>query len=228
MLDSLRKGPFLLAVILAVITLLVEIASPWLGTPSTPGFGIPYLKLVDGFLVLTLLLMTASLLLGDRIQGRTQGIVTLVVALVMLGLSFRGILAALVELIIMLVLLAAVPFGPGIYMGIYGDFDLSNARMLLALTWLLKLGTVICLVLAQQRFPTQIGLLLLLVTSIVLNLVITFLHGLVPRPLVSVTDAIGGIVNGIVGLIWAIVFLIISIIAVIRAIRLGTRRQQDA
>lgn len=225
--ESLRKPFFLLALLVALLVVLVEVASPWISSDAPPGYGIPYMRFVDGLLLTTLALMAATLVIGERFQGRLQGIVTLLIALTLLGLSFRGILVALVELIIMLVLLAALPFGPAIYYGLYGNFDLSTARLLLGLTWFLKLILVACLVLAQRRFPTQIGLLLLLVTSIVLNIVVTFLHGLVPGPLVSVTDAIGGIVVGIIGLIWTIVFLILSVVAVIRALRLGTRRQQE-
>jgi hypothetical protein len=226
-LDSLRKPPFILALVVALLIVLVEAPPGWFHSETAPGYGIPYMRLVDTLLLLTLALIGSSLLIGDRFQGRLQGIITLLVALTFLGLAFRCILEAVVELIIMLALLAAAPFGPAIYIGLFGSFDVSTAGSLLALLWFLKIALVVCLLLAQQRLPLQIGLLLLLVTSIVLNFLVGFLHGLVPDPLVSVTDAVAGIVLGIVGLIWALVFLIISIVAVVRALRLGTRRQQQ-
>ena len=55
-------------------------------------------------------------------------------------------------------------------------------------------------------------------TSFLANLIVSFLHGLVPFPLVSITDAVAGIIVGILALIWAIVILIGSINAVIQAL----------
>jgi hypothetical protein len=52
----------------------------------------------------------------------------------------------------------------------------------------------------------------------VANLIISFLHGFVPIILVSITDAIGAIIVGILAVIWAIILLVFAIISVIKAI----------
>jgi len=49
--------------------------------------------------------------------------------------------------------------------------------------------------------------------------VVTFLHGMVPGILVSITDDIAAIVLAIVAIIWAIVLLVGSIPAVVKAVR---------
>jgi VanZ family protein len=82
----------------------------------------------------------------------------------------------------------------------------------------LKLGFVVCLLLAHQRFLQNKGLVLLVLTSLLANLIIGFLHNFVPLPLVSITDAIGAIVVAILAVIWALVLLIFAIISIIKAI----------
>jgi hypothetical protein len=46
-----------------------------------------------------------------------------------------------------------------------------------------------------------------------------FLHALPPSFLVSITDAVGGIVAGILAALWMIVFIFGALGAIIRAIR---------
>ena len=82
----------------------------------------------------------------------------------------------------------------------------------------LKFGFIVCLILAHQRFLQNKGLVLIVLTSLLANLIIGFLHNFVPGPLVSITDAIGAIIVGILAVIWAIVLLIFSIISIIKAI----------
>ena len=61
-------------------------------------------------------------------------------------------------------------------------------------------------------------MVLIIITSLVANLIISFLHNFVPIPLVSITDAIGAIVVAILAVIWAIVLLVGAIISIIKAI----------
>ncbi|MFN8450582.1 MAG: hypothetical protein U0521_18845 [Anaerolineae bacterium] len=82
-----------------------------------------------------------------------------------------------------------------------------------------KIGFAVCLVLAQQRFLQNRGLVLLVVSTLVANIVISFLHGFVPIILVSITDAIGAIIMAVCGCIWWILALIGAIPAVLRALR---------
>ena len=62
------------------------------------------------------------------------------------------------------------------------------------------------------------GLVLLILTSFLGNLIISFLHNFVPIILVSITDALGGIVVAILAVIWAIFFMIFAIISIVKAI----------
>jgi hypothetical protein len=73
-------------------------------------------------------------------------------------------------------------------------------------------------VFAHQRFLQNKGLVLIIATSLIASIIVSFLHGLVPLFLVSITDAIAGIVVAIIAVIWGIFFLIGSIPAIIRAV----------
>jgi hypothetical protein len=75
------------------------------------------------------------------------------------------------------------------------------------------------LVAAQQRFIQNKGLVALVITTLVANLVVAFLHGIVPGILVSITDAIAAIVLAIVAIIWGLVLAIGSIPSIVNAIR---------
>jgi hypothetical protein len=76
----------------------------------------------------------------------------------------------------------------------------------------------ICLVLAHQRFLQNKGFVLIIVCSLVAKLVILFLHGLVPSPLVSITDCVGGLVVIVIAAIWSMIYLVGGVISVIKVI----------
>ncbi len=190
-----------------------------LSKPKPPGMGIRYLGLIDVLLVFTVGLMGVSLLISQRAQARVQGLASLIVSLIVLILSIVAIITALALLLLMVSLFLAAPFGTLAYLAVYGFFNRSGANVVLGLTLALKMGAVVCLVLAQQRFLQNRGLVLLILTSLLAALVVGFLHGLVPIILVSITDAIAAIVVAILALIWALFMLIGSLIAVIRALR---------
>jgi hypothetical protein len=220
MLDTLRIPLFLIAVVLIIISVLIEIGSA-LGLAmnnTPPGLGVPYLALLDGLLVYTILLMAASLLIPERIQGRVQGVITLIVSLMTLLTAVAQGFAALAKLIVMLQLLLAPIFGTLAYMVIFGTFPKEEATIVLSAIMTIKLTFAGFLIFAHQRFVQNKGLVLLVLTSLLANIVISFLHGFVPGFLVSITDAIAAIIIVILAAIWAIVFLIGSIVAVVKAI----------
>lgn len=228
MIESLRKPPFFVALIALVLVVLVELASVgFLGTVANeaygglenPGYGIRYLALLDGLLLYTVALMAMSLLVPERVHGRVQGIVTLIFSLLLLLGAIALIFIAITLLVTMVSLLLAVPFGTIAYMAVFSDFSVGAARATLGALMTLKLVFAVALVLAQQRFLENKGLVLLILTSLLANVIISILHGFVPGFLVSITDDIGAIVVGILAVIWALVFLIGSIPAVIKALR---------
>ena len=152
--------------------------------------------------------MVLALVLNPNVQAKLQGIVTLILSFFLALGSLVLILVAFVKLLIMVALFFAAPFGTIAYLAIWGDFPKSAAAVILSLILLLKLGAAICLPLAQQRFLKLKSLILLIATSFLATIVVSFLHGIVPGPLVSITDALAAIIVGILALIWAVVILI--------------------
>jgi hypothetical protein len=189
-----------------------------LSQKKPPGRAIRALALVDGILLFTVGLMGLGLLWGARIHGRVQGGLTLVFALLLLLAAIAMALAALAALMIMLALLAAVPFGTLAYLALYGFFNRAGAAALLGVILLLKAGAVVALALAQPRFLQNKGLDLMILTSFLAMMIISFLHGLVPGFLVSITDAIAAIIVGILAGVWCVFLLVGSIRALIRMI----------
>jgi hypothetical protein len=231
MFDQLRRPFFFVALALIVVIVLVELASLKLvglnsATDSmaaaldapTPGFGIPYLAILDGLVLYSISLIAVSLLLPEAIHARLQGIATLIVSLLWLLLAFIMTVAAIGLLVLMVSLLVAPIFGTIAYFVIYADFDRDSAAVTLSLLTALKIGFAVCLFVAQQRFLQNKGLVVIIAISLLANMLLVFLHGLVPSFLVSITDMLGAVIIAILALIWALVFLVGSVISIFKAV----------
>jgi hypothetical protein len=187
--------------------------------PQPTGYGVPYLALVDIVALFTVALMGAGLVLPDRLHGRIQGIVTIVAAIILIIVALVLLFIAIAELVVMVTLLLAIPFGTIAYLIVWGSFPRGDAAVLLSLLMFLKLVFAGALVLAQQRFLQNKGLVALVATSLVANIVVVFLHGLVPGILVSITDSVAGIVLAIAAIVWAIVLLVGAVPGVVKALK---------
>lgn len=221
---GLRLPFFIAAVVCLGLAVLVELGS--LGFVSSgqghpPGLGIAYLSLVDATVLFTVLLMAFSLLAGQNIAGRFQGLASLVFAILVIVGGIVAIFVALSLLLLMVGLLLAVPFGTIAYLVLFGGFDRGTASVFLGLIMLLKVIFAICLPLAQQRFLGMTGLVVLVLVSFLVTILVAFLQGLPPGVLVSITDAIAAIVVGVVGIVLAVVTLVFAIVAVVRALRVS-------
>ena len=228
MLDSMRKPIFVVALIVVLLTVLVELGSmAVLGQKtaassgldvSVSGRAIPALALLDGLVFYATLIIGIALLVPERLQSKVQGIVTLVFSLVLLLACIGVIFTNLGLLILKVSLFLAAPFGTIAYLALWGDFDTNGAHVVLGLLMTLKIVFAICLVLAHQRFLQNKGLDLIIITSLVANLIIAFLHGLVPGFLVSITDTGAAIVVGVLAAIWTVVYLVGGVISVVKVI----------
>ena len=211
MFEELRKPFFIAAVVVITLVVLVET-----GAGSTVS-GLFYLGILDALVLFTILLVGAPLVIGHRLHGRIQGIVTFVVSLLLLLGSIAMFFAALGLLMLMVSLLLAIPFGTVVYFAEYGSFD--RPTMALSLAMALKLGFSVLMIMAHQRFLENKGLVLIVMTSLIGTVLLSFLHGFFPRFLVSITDDIGAIVIAVLTLIWAFFYLVGAIPAILKALR---------
>jgi hypothetical protein len=186
------------------------------GTP--PGRAIPAMAVLDGLVLFTVLLMGAPMFIPERIFAKMQGVATLVVSLIALLGSIGGIFLTFSLVMLMVALLTAFPFGTIIYLIIYGFFDRTWSNVTLSFLILLKVSFAACLILAHPRFIQNKGLVLIVLTSLAANIIISFSHAMVPRPLVSITDAIAAILVFVLVVLWAVFFLVGSIVAVVKAV----------
>ena len=246
--DQLRIPFFIAALVLAVMIVAIElgggllISAPAIGNvcsqlpddddirdecdpdeidglaEDVPGLALSAMALVDGILLFTMGLMALPLLIPDSLHGRIQGIVTLIFALLMLIGAIGVGFFAFGKLLVMLGLLFSFPFGTIAYFAIYAFFARGAASAVLSGVMLFKIGFVVCLLLAQQRFLQNKGLVIMIITALLINVIVSFLHGFVPLFLVSITDAIGAIVMAICSGIWAIVLLVGALIAIVKAV----------
>lgn len=243
---ELRKPFFLIALIAVGLVVLVELGSSlFLGghdagqallteaakrginasgasdIQQPPGRGIPYLALIDVVAFYTVALMGASLIVPKKLHGRLQGVLTLIGSIVLIIVSLILLIIAFIELLIMVGLFFAFPFGTIAYLAIWGFFPRGDAAVILSLLMFLKLVFAGFLILAQPRFLQNKGLVALIVTSLVANIVVAFLHGFVPIILVSIVDDLAAVIFAIVAIIWAIILLIGSIPAVVKSVRVS-------
>jgi hypothetical protein len=159
-----------------------------------------------------------GVVLPQSLMGRVQGIASLVLSILLITGAIVAIFAALTLLLLMVALIASF-FGIIVYLAVFGDFGRNQAAIILSVLLAAKIAFGVLLILAHQRFLQNKGLVLLVVTSLIANVVISILHGLVPIVLVSVTDAIAAIIVSVLAVVWAIGLLVGAIIAIIRIIK---------
>jgi hypothetical protein len=229
--NYLRKPFFFSAVALAALIVLIESGSPWLLTnePNTQfleniktelpegsnlkvgkevsGLAVPALALLDGLILLTVVLMWMPLLITDRIHAKVQGVVTLFVSVSVLFIAIKTIYNAITSLTVMITLLTTPIFGTIGYLVVYGSFERGSAAIALISLMILKIGFAISLVLAHQQFLQNKGLVLIVFSSLLATIVVSFLQGFPPLRLVSITDAIAAIVVAISSVVWTLLFL---------------------
>jgi hypothetical protein len=222
MIGKLRLPFFVIALILLVLCVLIELGSDvFLDTGGKHyGLGIRYLALVDGLLLLTVGLIASPLIISHRAHGRIQGLVTFIASLLILIGSMLMAIVAIALVVLMLSLLLAVPFGTLAYMAKFSFFPVVGVAVTLSFLMTLKLGFAVCLILAHQRFLENKGLVLLILTSLGVSVILSFLQNLPPSILVSITDGFSAIVIAVIAAIWALVYLIGSIPAILKALRI--------
>jgi hypothetical protein len=222
---------FVVGLVCVALAVFGEVGSAWVAVAgkaggdlkslgaSPPGYGVPYLALLDGLILYTFGLMGLSMLLPSGIHAKIQGIATLIVSLLLLLGSIALIIVTFIVLMLMVSLLLAPLFGTIAYFALYADFATGRASGLLSAFMILKLAAAVCLILAHPRFLQNKGLVLLLLTSLLAQVITSFLHGFPPGFLVSITDAIAGLITAILAAIWSVILLVGSIVSVVKAVR---------
>ncbi|MBN1983462.1 MAG: hypothetical protein JW795_18135 [Chitinivibrionales bacterium] len=224
--ETLRLPLFITAGASCCVAFCIEIGSHfYIGSASatsgaaTPGIGINALALLDGLVTLTIGLMGLSLVIPQHIHGRLQGLITGIVSIGVLVMSIFFIIAALSKLLLMVGLLFAPIFGTIAYFAIFADFNTTAARATLGLLFTLKIVFAVALIFSHQRFFQNTGLIIIIVSSLLVNFLVSFLQAIVPGFLVSITDAVAAIIVGIVALIWSLIFLIGSLGPLVKSLK---------
>lgn len=226
---AMRKPFFIVALIVLALVIMIEAGSFFFldagdkggyGDLQNPGLGIIYQLSIDGLLLFGVGLIGIGLLLPDRLQGRIQGILTLIVSFLVLLASIVMIYLALALLMLMVSLLLAIPFGTVVYFATFADFETTAAAATLSFIMLLKLVFAVLLLLAHERFLQMKSLVFMVLTSLLATVIVSLLHGFAPAGfLVSITDSIAAIIVAILAAIWSLILLIGSIPAVIKVLR---------
>lgn len=217
--EKLRKPFFYTASIILFLALLIELSTGIFDFGlKIPGLGIPSIALIDSLLVFVITMMLLNVLVSPALMGKISGISTLIFSLCMLLVSIALLMYSLAELIAMIALLLSFPFGTAAYFAGFAGFDRAGAAAALSLLMFLKVLFAIFLVLAQQRFLENKGLIFLIFTMLLVNILVGFLHGFPPGFLVSIIDALAAIIVAIIGIIWSLNFFIRSIPAILKII----------
>jgi hypothetical protein len=185
------------------------------GTKS-PGMGIMALAFIDGILLYSWSTIKAGSVIPEKVLTPATKIANFCFFLFMIITAIAIIFTAIALITLMVSLLLAIPFGTIIYLIKYGKFATGAAQSTLAVLMSLKILFAISLIIGEERlFYDYRKFLYVLVTSFVANIIIGFLHGMVPGFLVSITDAVGAIIVAAMALVWLIIMFLGSIINVI-------------
>ncbi|MBI1169996.1 hypothetical protein GC209_01235 [bacterium] len=187
---------------------------------KAPGIGISALACLDLVLLYTLVFLTVDYFPGIRAAfARAQGLATLILSILALLAAIVLAFGAFQLLMLMISLLLAVPFGTIAYFALWGDFDTGTAKAILGFAMVLKLLGLGLLLGASFALIRNKWLVLLAICSLGLTFGLGLLQTIPPGFLVTITDALGGLVTLIVVIIWTIIFLIGAIPAILRAVR---------
>lgn len=229
--SDIRKPLVIAMLVLMVTSLCLELGSQWWVSTAVqgavapdagarPGLGITSLVFVDILLMASLTVVSlVSLGVTAEIVGRIQGLGLLITSVVVIFIVLPLIFAAIALLTLMVGLLLSVPFGTAVYLAVYGHFARGPAAATLAGLLLIKIVAAVCYLLSFAEALKATMLVAVFGCSIGLTFLLTFLHGFVPRPLVSITDDIGAIVALIVALVWAIIYLVSALISIVKVLR---------
>jgi len=185
----------------------------------TPGMGITTLALIDGLIFYAWTTIKIGAFIPEKILSPATKISNFIFFLIMFIASIAVLFVSLALLILMVSLVMAIPFGTIAYMAMYAGFPKGEAQATLAIIMSLKVAFAVIIVLGEKRlFQDYRQFLILLACSFLLNIIISFLHALVPGFLVSITDAVAAIVISIFAIIWFLVLLVGSLWGVIMLI----------
>lgn len=189
---------------------------------ATPGLGGPYLALIDGIILYSVILMWISMAPGKAMTARLQSVVTLFLSFFGALGSFILIFIAFGLILLMIGLLLAVPFGTLAYLAAYAGFPKSIAVSALTFVMTLKLAFLILLFLAHQGFMKNLGLMIMIALSLLTTWLTSFLISLPPAFLASITDAVAALITAVIALIRLVMLFIASLIGIITALSFNT------
>ncbi len=215
--ENLRKPFFYAASIVLVLALLIELSSGIFDFGmKIPGLGIPSIALIDCLLVFVIFMMMLNVWVSPALIGKISGISTLIFSLIVLLTAITLFFTGLLQLTSLIALLLSFPFGTAAYFASFAGFDRGAAATTLSLLMTLKILFAVFLVLSQQRFLENKGLIFLIFTMLIVNILVSFLHGFPPGFLVSIIDALAAIIISIIAIIWSLNFFICSIPAILK------------
>jgi hypothetical protein len=188
-------------------------------SPSPPGLGISYSALLDALVLLSLATTTSSLYLirFAAIYVRVQNAVLFFAGLIDMIACIILALLAFSALMLMVGLLLAAPFGTIAYMVAFGFFAKGTAAGILSALFFLKLVAMVLLALAGQWSNTR--LLFMLICSLAVSFIVSFLHGFPPAFLASIFDALAAIAVAIIAMVFALPMLISGLLSFVKGLR---------
>jgi hypothetical protein len=185
-----------------------------------PGVGIKSLGLINLLMAFVMMLMLLEkVTVWQRLGPKVLGAVTAVLTFIGLLMAVFLIIKTITLFFLMIGLLFSPPFGTIAYFSTWGDFPSRDAKQILSVVMVLQVGGLLAAVLVNPTLLKNIWLVLLGGTAIGLTFLLGLLHGLPPKFVVSITDAIGAIIAGIVSAIWMIIFCFSGIKSAITAIK---------
>lgn len=187
------------------------------------GFAVRSLAFVDGLLLFTLILMALSLFLPhiypryEYFHAKLQGMVTLVFSILLIIAAIPLLMLIIAKLLLMVSLLLSFPFGTLAYLIIFGRFPHGAMSAVVNLIFFLKLLFGALLLLAHPGFIKHLSFVLYVLAALAVCLIVTFLYGIVPGILVSITDAIAAIVVVVIGILLALVLAVGAVGSIVAA-----------
>jgi hypothetical protein len=188
------------------------------GGPHPPGVGLAALSFFDLLVIYAFVVIALEVAGLGALTGRAQGFTALT----------TGVLGALAGLILtfsalallnqMLALIQA-PLGLPTYLALFGHFDTAASREILSVIMCLKLIGLALILLGVPSLLRNRKLLILVCVSLGFTFVLGLVDAYVPGFLISLFDALAGVVIGAYGLVRFVLLAFAGLSSLLKAAR---------
>lgn len=187
---------------------------------AAEGLSMPAMGLIDGLLLWLLLTLVTSTIIPAPVHNKLRALLTPLVYLVAVIVAVFVFFGGVLKLTLMLSLLLAVPFGPLVYLSVYGNFGTDGVTLVTGIVTGFRAAVLVILCISSWRYLKNKTLISMATAGFISGFLVGLIFALLPGILHSVGDAVLAIIFAVLASVMSIVMFVRSIPALLSAFRI--------